>query len=496
MGNVSLHIFISRLILADLLLTSIIHRRMKSLLIFFGPMLLPRALGMYRQLKAEAGVRAQQSRQGGPAAAIARPLSFRSVLVLSLLTTAALAWLLSGGLILSASVSNALRLPAALRMPENVFVATESRLQAPTDVIFTRLSALRPDHTLTPADEALRLRLVSLESRLLYLQYGPDALANCPFCGGTGVDAASSFSAVNYLYYVVIDLIAVHLANLAIIALVTSPLLLLGRRGKSSGNAASAHQAAPIHADFDGHGESAADHAYDVAATHIRRWRTPTSLVALCFAALDLYLVASYNRQPNARATRLTEVDFFYWSMRTYRAVACGGLLAALAAILYLAASGRHSSPRLGLLGVVLFGSLPPPSPAHRVTAVTRGLAGVKSKLSAGAIVKNTALRDTDLRARTQAYWAREVMLVAEAMEEREVIEGVNDALQNRIDIQRIARDAEQYAQNVVPSLAVPSSSPGGNSSSQAAPVQQQPQVIVSRSTTPVAASNKPIKRK
>ncbi|KAL1901502.1 hypothetical protein Sste5346_001909 [Sporothrix stenoceras] len=476
---------------------------LKSLLIFFGPMLLPKAIGMYRGLKTQAAVRQRQSQQG--AAATSRPLTFRSVLVLSLLTTAALAWLLSGGFILPASVSKALRLPAALRMPENVFVATESRLQAPTDVIFTRLASSRPYHTLTAADEALRLRLVSLESRLLYLQYGPDTIANCPFCGGTGVDSATNFSAANYLYYAMIDLIAAHLANLALIAVVTSPLLLLGRRGKSSGSAPQAAYA-PIHSDFDGQGESAADHAYDIAATHIRRWRTPASLVTLCFAALDLYVVASYNRQANARATRLADLDFFYWSMRSYRAVACGGLLAALAAILYLAASGRHSSPRLGLLGVVLFGALPPPSPAHRVTAVTRGLTGTKSKLSAAAIVKNTALRDTDLRARTQAYWQREVMLVAEAMEEREVIEGVNDALQNRIDIQKIARDAEQYAQTVVPSLAVPSGgSRSGNINGQAAPAQSQsqpqPQVVVPRSTTPATgaaavAGNKPTKRK
>lgn len=464
-------------------------------------MLLPKAIGMYRGLKTEAAVRARQSQQG--TAATARPLTFRSVLVLSLLTTAALAWLLSGGFILPVSVSKALRLPAALRMPENVFVATESRLQAPTDVIFTRLASIRPYHTLTAADAALRLRLVSLESRLLYLQYGPDAIANCPFCGGTGVDSATNFSAINYLYYAMVDLVAAHLANLALIAVVTSPLLLLGRRGKSSGNA---HQTAHIHSEFDGHGESAADHAYDVAATHIRRWRTPASLVILCFAALDLYVVASYNRQANARATRLTDLDFFYWSMRSYRAVACGGLLAALAAVLYLAASGRHSSPRLGLLGVVLFGALPPPSPAHRITAVTRGLTGTKSKLSAAAIVKNTALRDTDLRARTSAYWQREVMLVAEAMEEREVIEGVNDALQNRIDIQKIARDAEQFAQNVVPALAMSSGGAGGGGgSSQAASAQSQsqpqPQVIVPRSTTPAAATaaatgSKPTKRK
>ncbi|CAK7209098.1 hypothetical protein SBRCBS47491_000322 [Sporothrix bragantina] len=467
---------------------------LKSLLIFFGPMLLPKVLGMYRNLKTEASVRAQQSRQGGHAASTIRPLTLRSIIMLSLLAVASVVWLLSGGLILPANVSRALHLPEALRMPENVFVATESRLQAPNDVLFTRLASQRAGHELTPTDEVLKSRLVSLESRLLYLQYGPDALANCPFCGGTGVDASSSFSATNYLYYAVIDLVAAHLANLVLIAVVTSPLLMLGRKGKSSSSAAA--QATPISADsFAGHGaggESAGDHAYDVSAAHIRRWRTPMSILVLCGAALDIYLVATYNRQVNARATRLGDLDLFFWSMRTYRGVASGGMLAALAGVLYLAASGHHSSPRLGLLGVVLFGSLPPPSPAVRVTAVTRGLAGVKSKLSAGAIVKNTALRDTDLRARTQAYWAREVMLVAEAMEEREVIEGVNNALQNRIDIQRIARDAEQYAQTVVPTLV---EVPVANAQA-ASGQQQQPQVIVSQASTPAAAGNMPTKRR
>ncbi|CAK7203369.1 hypothetical protein SEUCBS139899_006102 [Sporothrix eucalyptigena] len=464
---------------------------LKSLVIFFGPMLLPKAISIYRQLKTEASVRAQQSRQRGPSASTVRPLTLRSAFVLSLLAAASIAWLLSGGLILPANVSRALHLPGALRMPENVFVATESRLQAPNDVLFTRLAAQRPGHMLTPTDEALRHRLVSLESRLLYLQYGPDTLANCPFCGGTGVDASTNFSAISYLYYAMIDLVAAHLANLVLIAVVTSPLLLLGRKGKSSPSSAAAPQVTPINVDsFDSHShDSAADHAYDVAATHIRRWRTPTSILALCIAALDVYVTASYDRGANARATRLADLDLFYWSMRTYRGVACGGILAALAGVLYLAASGHHSSPRLGLLGVVLFGALPPPSPAHRVTAITRGLAGVKSKLSAGAIVKNTAQRDTDLRARTQAYWAREVMLVAEAMEEREVIEGVNNALQNRIDIQRIARDAEVYAQTVVPSLAVPMSGGGPISG-------QQPQVVVSRASTPVAPGNQPTKRR
>lgn len=84
---------------------------------------------------------------------------------------------------------------------------------------------------------------------------------------------------------------------------------------------------------------------------------------------------------------------------------------------------------------------------------MNRGLMAVKSKLSALGIVKNTALRDEELRSRSQAYWTHEVRLMSEVMEEREVIEGVNDALSNRINIQEITRDANAYAENVVQPL-------------------------------------------
>lgn len=427
---------------------------------FFGPMLLPKAIGIYRNLRKEAAVRAAQNHQDGPAASIVRPLPMRSVLMLSMLAMAAVIWLMSAGLVIPASMSRSLHLPMALCMPENIFVATSSRLQTPNDVLFTRLAAQRPDRELTSTDEALKLRLISLESRLLYLQLGPEALADCPFCSGTGVDAQSSFSAANYLYYALIDLVAAYLVNLVLIAAVTSPLLMLGHKSRYSSTAA---QVPPTTADtLATHGlrtRLVADHAHDVAVAHIRRWRAPMSVLTLCGAALDVYLVATYNNQVNSRAARLADLDLFFWNMRTYRGLACAGTLAALAAVLYLTASGHHSSGRLGLLGVVLFGTMPPPTPAARITAAVRELTGVKSKLNAGAIVKNTALRDTDLRARTQAYWAHEVMLVAEAMEEREVVDGVKNALENRIDIQRITQDAEQYAQTVVPTLVAQASS-------------------------------------
>lgn len=71
-------------------------------------------------------------------------------------------------------------------------------------------------------------------------------------------------------------------------------------------------------------------------------------------------------------------------------------------------------------------------------------------KLRALGILKNTALRDEELRETSRAYWNHEVMIMANAMEEREVVEGMNDALSNRIDISRVTRDADMYSHDVI----------------------------------------------
>jgi hypothetical protein len=91
-----------------------------------------------------------------------------------------------------------------------------------------------------------------------------------------------------------------------------------------------------------------------------------------------------------------------------------------------------------------------PPTAAERVEGVVRALGSVKSKISAVGIVKNTAIRDEELRGRMTGYWTHEGMLMRDVMEEREVVEGVTDALTNRIDIRNIERDAEMYAGNVL----------------------------------------------
>ncbi|KAK9778822.1 hypothetical protein SCAR479_04445 [Seiridium cardinale] len=337
----------------------------KSLLLFFGPILLPKAIGYYRSFRA------------GPAAQglTIKPLPPQVIRALGLLGATTLIYLLFS-------------LPPFT--PENLFARTQSRLQIPTDVLFTRLTALRPGNILTDTDTALRAKFVNLESRLLYLQFGPGVLADCPFCNAE--DPRS------YLYYAVPGVLAPHLFNLVVLSAATSGLM-TGQEGS--------------------------------------KWRTPAVLVSAVVAALDIYIVSTYNYQLNARATRLVELDMFFWSARVYRLVTFALINSAFAALLYLSSTNRAFAT--------------PPSPAERVEAVTRQLMVTKSKLNALGIVKNTAIRDEELRERMQSYWQHEGRLMREVMEEREVLEGVNDALSNRINITGIQNDAETYASNILP---------------------------------------------
>lgn len=276
--------------------------------------------------------------------------------------------------------------------PENIFTRTQSRLQIPVDVLFNRLSTLRPDYVLTTSDHALRAKFVNLESRLLYIQFGPQVLAECPFCNA---DEPKS-----YFYYALPSIIWPHLANLVVVAAMTSPSL-TGKYGS--------------------------------------QWRTLATIASFTIAGLEVYIVGSYGYQGNARALRLTDVDFFYWSMRNYRLIALAALNAALGWVMYLSSTNRA------------FAQLP--SASERIDDVARGLLTVKSRLNAIGIINNTAMRDEELRGRCQNYWAHEVRLMREVMEERDVIEGVNDALENRINIESISKDAEAYTDSVLEPL-------------------------------------------
>ncbi|KAM0276276.1 hypothetical protein ACHAQH_006906 [Verticillium albo-atrum] len=344
---------------------SLTWANVRSLVIFFGPILLPKAYAYYQNLKK---ARAQASL---PIRPVTRP-ALRTIFFLSFL-----AFLL----VVKAT---------PLFGPENIFALTQSRLQIPVDVLFNRLASLRPANTLTATDEALRARFVNLESRLLYFQYGPAVLADCPFC--------RSDDPKSYAYYALPALLAPHLINLIALAAASSRPL---------------------------------------SGAHGPPWRSTVTVTALALASLDLYLVTAYNPRPNAAALRLGEIDTFHWTARSMRLIALAALDLALAGALYLSSTNRAFAA--------------PPPAAARLERSNRALATVRSKMSALGIVRNAGVRDDGLRNRQARYWAHEVQIMGEVMEEREVVEGVNEAIgSGRVDIERIERDAEEYARSVL----------------------------------------------
>jgi len=263
---------------------SLTSPRIKSIAIFVGPILLPKAIAYYRS------VRTAPLIHGIPIRPVPRNVS-RALLILFI---TALAFFVN-------------TLP--FFSPENIFSRTASRLQIPTDVLFTRLLGLRPTG-LTPADELLRTKINSLESRLLYFQFGPDVIKDCQFCNAEDPNS--------YLYYALPGILAPHLFNLCVLALVTSGLF----TGKEGGI-----------------------------------WRTTATIAALAVGLVEVYMVSSYKHQGNARATRLEDIDTFFWKMRIYRGVALSALDGLLGYLLYLSSTNRAF--------------LTPPSAAERVEAST-----------------------------------------------------------------------------------------------------------------------------
>lgn len=102
--------------------------------------------------------------------------------------------------------------------PENVFLATQSHIRTETSVLFARLRHLRP---LTDLDNALRSKFeVNGRYKLYYLAYGPDTLLNCVWC-----TMADGNDTNNYLVYSLPKIVLPHVFQFAVLGLATSSLV-------------------------------------------------------------------------------------------------------------------------------------------------------------------------------------------------------------------------------------------------------------------------------
>ncbi len=347
------------------LLTSLYS--LKTLLFTLGPLFLPRLITYYRtQRTATVTVTSPVPRI---------PTSPQIYPALNLLFLTSLLALLSTLPVFS---------------PENIFTLTSSRLQTSNDVLFTRLSLLRPNMSLTDADAQLKPRLASLDSRGLYLAYGPDVLTYCPFC--------KSDDPLSYFYYALPSVLLPHLLHLLALGLATSSAI-SGKFGS--------------------------------------RWRTIASILGAGLAMAECYLFLTYEWKANARLTRPDHLTHFYWRMRTFRGVGIAVSSALLAALVWASSTNR--------IFVI------PPSAAERMESSMKVLDNVRGRLSATGIVRNAMVRDEGLRRRGEGYWKREGVVMQEVMGEREVVEGLRGALESgRVQVGRVEEEARRYVEGVM----------------------------------------------
>ncbi|KAF2847933.1 hypothetical protein T440DRAFT_179138 [Plenodomus tracheiphilus IPT5] len=158
-----------------------------SLLIVFGPFLIPRALDWVNV-----------SRTTNSSVPV-RPVPPRVKHALNLLFLSACVFFV---------------LSFARFAPENIFIQTRSHIRTETSVIFARLRHLRP---LTAGDEALRVKFNYTRNKLLYLAYGPDTLLNCNWCADANGD-----DQMYYFLYSLPGILAPHILQLGALGVATS----------------------------------------------------------------------------------------------------------------------------------------------------------------------------------------------------------------------------------------------------------------------------------
>lgn len=153
-------------------------------------------------------------------------------------------------------------------------------------------------------------------------------------------------------------------------------------------------------------------------------------------AFIDAYLIFTFDYKRNARVFHTSDYVLFFWRMRVFRGVFVAVSDVVLAGLLYLSSTNR--------LFVV------PPSPAERTESALKLLELARGKMNAVGILRNAVVRDEALRKRTEAYWIKEGKIMSEVMDEREVVEGVRNALESRVQVSKLEQDASNFAEAII----------------------------------------------
>lgn len=212
-------------------------------------------------------------------------------------------------------------------------------------------------------------------------------MVECPFC--------NSDDPTSYFYYALPSILLPHVLNLFAIGLATSSSI----SGKEGG-----------------------------------RWRLLATLAGTVISLAECWIILAYDWKANSRVHSQGEITHFYWIMRTARGIAIALMDAGLAALLWASSTIR------------IF--VTPATYSERLEVVTRTLENSRGKMAAVGIVRNVTARDENLRKKGDVYWMKEKQVMGEIMDEREVVEGVRNAL-GRISVATIEEEARAYAENI-----------------------------------------------
>lgn len=292
--------------------------------------------------------------------------------------------------------------------PENIFLATQSRLQIEANVLLTRLRNLRP---LTADDEVLRTKFSgSMQNKLIYLTFGPDTLINCIWC--TGGDSVQ-----NYLLYSLPKILTPHIIHLAVLGLATTSMV--GSEGT--------------------------------------RFRTHVTIAGLAMAAAEIYFLATFDIESNKKSRTLQDIDFVHWRLRVLRYIAFALVDGSLGLVLWLTSTNRWLAKRVSL--------------AERIEQTTRVADTAGNQLRALSILSNSINRDSALRAAKEVYWRHEADFMSETVQDQEVMEQINNAI-NSMDFGELERQVGEAADAIIKDLDKLSTSQPQDSSGDASKVE------------------------
>ncbi|KAK9472629.1 uncharacterized protein V1510DRAFT_416462 [Dipodascopsis tothii] len=274
-------------------------------------------------------------------------------------------------------------------LPDNVFMLTGLKFQAPVDIIRFRLQMVRK---LTVSDQTLLDKLgESSESRLLYAAYGPQALMECTWCD----------SIESYRLYTMSSMLQRHAGHIGLVLVAT-------------------------------------------AFQRTNVLRPYAVLAAVAVPAVELYYLLSFDIRHNIAARTLYEVTWLFWQSRFNAGIVTGVTDIALSVAVFLYATGRVRS------GGEPFESKHEEIMGDFKELQTR-LDSVAQKLRISTLVKELVAREPDMRKQSAQFSKRQTEDEAEILRDPAVVEARAAALA-AADLPKLEKSSGDYAKAIIDS--------------------------------------------